>query len=149
MPHFRFRAGTSTRRRLLAVVFATALGSLLGLGTGGVSAQVMTVPDTDDIPPPRSSASKPHRDCPRGQICTVCLAGCTPEREGVIHARPRVPAASKDTEEARLAGQNRHPASIIVCGPEGTCRGLGYVRHGGYQWDDLPRRRYRRTSYYH
>lgn len=131
------------------------LGLLICLGmaptmafVGPAQGQVITVPDLEDLPPRPRVVVPRHPDCPRGQICTVCFAGCGGGSHATVVFQaptPVSPPVSKDPPipNAHMAGMNRHPGSHIICGAEGTCRGFGMrdrdsYWNRGWHYDDQP-----------
>lgn len=144
----------SLRSRILAVLaglFAALFVATVAL-PGAATAQVITVPDVQDLPPRPRLVVPRHPDCPRGQICTVCFAGCGGSGQStvVFHTpTPPSPPVSKDppVPNAHLAGANRHPGSHILCGKQGTCRGFGMRDEDsywtrGWHYNDMPVRPY-------
>lgn len=104
------------------------------LMSANVSAQVLTVPDDRTLPFAMPGPPAPPADsaCGTGQICIVSVAGCPVPAPAVVHQRKRPPPVSEAAGTAigsQLTGLNRHPDSVIVCGPTGTCRGFGRSRY--------------------
>lgn len=142
---------------VLAGLFTALIVATVALPSTA-TAQVITVPDVQDLPPRPRPVVPRHPDCPRGQICTVCFAGCGGGGQSTVVFQaptPPSPPVSKDppVPNAHLAGMNRHPSSSIVCGKEGTCRGFGTNREdrwwSGWHYDDMPYRPYYYAPYYH
>ncbi len=76
----------------------------------------------------------------------MCFAGCG-GKPSIVYAAPIPPSlpVSKDPPipNADMAGMNRHPGSLIICGKEGTCRGFGMRGEDsywtrGWHYNDLP-----------
>lgn len=119
-----------------------------GFMAGPANAQVVTVPDPDEVPRRRPPPAPRHPDCPKGESCTVCFAGCGGNgRPSIVYSAPTPPSrpVSKDPPipNADMAGANRHPGSLIICGKEGTCRGFGMrdrdsYWNRGWHYNDLP-----------
>lgn len=112
---------------------------LMAAGASEIAAQVLTVPDAADVSPRRLTPAPRQADCPKDQICTVCIAGCGVQKQTSIVSQastpPPLPASDDpEVENAQIAGLNRHPASVIVCGPQGTCRGFGGGSSHAWRW---------------
>lgn len=134
----------------LALCVAVLATCTVGLAAGGgpTTGAVVSI----EADPARAAAARSARDgvrhpaCPPGRECTVCVAGCA--NGPIIEAR-RLPAPGPTAD---LVVYEPHPASIIRCSENGSCRATGCHPErrrscGGWHYDNLERPR-RHWGYY-